>query len=389
MKDQTEIIVLVVVLVLIYTRPSALVRFSSTFIGKLILLAAVVLSSLVSPLSGLLIATLMVLYTEQNYEGFKEGFTDEVTGLTVDGEYAAGVTDIMLKYDIGQHNKIDQYVSEINAGNYDIINDSLFDPQTRIKTAVVEGLQIELSTAIPSSELTSGAETDIIIQSKDNNGSVVNAAKGKFQIDQSNTNENISSFIMSTDNLSYLPVNGNDATLTDIVNGRDLQIQLTDDSTVTYDIQSSKLIVSVTLSSGIKSGVTGNTNDQSVTIADHSHTHDHTDGFEGLENKSQEEEEKNDDEKEGDETKDAIKNIMDNLDIDGIIDIVKKGSDKKEGFFSGEKKNVGEVAGAFAGESYESEITGVAECTTTICERIHREEQLIRPVNSNEELQRV
>ena len=64
MKGQTEIIVLVVVLVLIYTRPSALVRFSSTFIGKLILLAAVVLSSLVSPLSGLLIATLMVLYTE-------------------------------------------------------------------------------------------------------------------------------------------------------------------------------------------------------------------------------------------------------------------------------------------------------------------------------------
>lgn len=386
MKDQTEIIVLVVVLVLIYTRPAALVRFSSTFIGKLILLAAVVLSSLVSPLSGLLIATLMVLYTEQNYEGFKEGFTDAVTGLTVNGEYAAGVTDIMLKYDIDQHDKIDQYVSEINAGNYDIVNATLFDEQTRIISSSVEGLHIELSTAIPSSKLTSSAETDINIQSKDDNGSFVNAATGKFQIDQSNTNENISSFIMSTDNLSYLSVNGNDATLTDIVNGDDLQIQFADDSTVTYGIQSSKLIVSLTLSSGIKSGVTGNTNDQSVTIADHSHTHDHTDGFEGLENKSQEEDE---DEKEGDETKDAIKNIMDNLDIDGIIDIVKKGSDKKEGFFSAEKKNVGEVAGAFAGESYESEITGVAECTTTICERIHREEQLIRPVNSNEELQRV
>jgi len=328
----------------------------------------------------------MVLYTEQNYEGFTEGFTDAVTGLTVYGEYAAGVTDIMLKYDIDQHDKIHQYVSEINAGNYDIVNATLFDEQTRIISSSVEGLHIELSTAIPSSKLTSSAETDIIIQSKDDNDSFVNAATGKFQIDQSNTNENISSFIMSTDNLSYLSVNGNDATLTDIVNGDDLQIQLADDSTVTYSIQSSKLIVSVTLSSGIKSGVTGNTNDQSVTIADHSHTHDHTDGFEGLENKSQEEDE---DEKEGDETKDAIKNIMDNLDIDGIIDIVKKGSDKKEGFFSAEKKNVGEVAGAFAGESYESEITGVAECTTTICERIHREEQLIRPVNSNEELQRV
>ena len=75
MKDKTEIIVLVVVLVLIYTRPSSLVRFSSTFLGKLILLVAVVVASLVSPLSGLLIATLKVVYTEQNYEGFKEGVT--------------------------------------------------------------------------------------------------------------------------------------------------------------------------------------------------------------------------------------------------------------------------------------------------------------------------
>ena len=73
MKDKTELIVLVVVLVLIYTRPSALVRFSSSLVGKVIFLAAVIISSLISPLSGLLIATLMVMLMEQNYEGFKEG----------------------------------------------------------------------------------------------------------------------------------------------------------------------------------------------------------------------------------------------------------------------------------------------------------------------------
>ena len=80
---------------------------------------------------------------------------------------------------------------------------------------------------------------------------------------------------------------------------------------------------------------------------------------------------------------------MDKLDIAGIIDKVKDNATKTEGFFSGERKSVNEVAGAFAGELYESEITGTSDCNTTICERIHREEQLIRPVNSNEELPRV
>lgn len=389
MKDQTEIIVLVVVLVLIYTRPSALVRFSSTFIGKLILLAAVVIASLVSPLSGLLIATLMVLYTEQNYEGFSEGLTDENTSLTVNGDYAVGATDIMLEYAIDDHDKIGQ----LNDGNYDIVNENLFDAQTRIIGAA-EGLQIELSTGvtIPNSGLTAGSEEDITIQLKEAGESDwADAATGKFQIDESATTNGISILHITTDTLIYGSLLGSsgDAEIKDIVgdfsNG-DLRVKL---GGITYDITSSKPIVSVTLSSGIKSGVTDNTNGKIVTIADHSHTHGHKDGFEGLENKSDEDEEKNEDEKEDDETKDAVKNIMDKLDIAGIIDTVKKESDKTEGFFSGERESGNEVAGAFAGESYESEITGVAECTTTICERIHREEQLIRPVNSNEELQRV
>jgi len=378
MKDKTEIIVLVVVLVLIYTRPSSLVRFSSTFLGKLILLVSVVVASLVSPLSGLLIATLMVLYTEQNYEGFREGFTDEVTGLKVNGDYVAGDTDIMLEYGSDQHDKIDVYVTEINDGNYDIINDSLFDAQTRIKSAAVEGLHIELATPISS-----GTDQNITIQVKNSDNTIGDVATGTFQIVQSTTDNDINDFVISTDTLIYLQ----NKELKDIVGKDNLQIKIADDST--YDIQSSKLIVSVTLSSGIKSDVTGNTNGKSVTIADHSHTHDHTDGFEGLENKSQEEEEEETDAKEDEETDDAVKNIMDKLDIAGIIDKVKDNATKTEGFFSGERKSVNEVAGAFAGELYESEISGTSECTTTICERIHREEQLIRPVNSNEELPRV
>ena len=375
MKEQTEIIVLVVVLVLIYTRPSALVRFSSTFIGKLILLVAVVIASLVSPLSGLLIATLMVLYTEQNYEGFSEGFTDGITILTVNGDYVAGDTDIMLEYDINDHHyNIDQYVNEINEGNYDIVNENLFDAHTRIIDATV-GLQIELKSTIPNSKIPTDATKDITIQVDKQD-----AASTTFKLEPSNTVDNISSFIIPMDTLTYL-------TISDIVDEDNLTLKLDDE--LIYEIESSKPIVSVTLSSGIKSYEASKTNDLNVTIAEHSHTHGHKDGFEGLENKSDEDEEKNEDEKEDDETKDAVKNIMDKLDIAGIIDTVKKESDKTEGFFSGERESGNEVAGAFAGESYESEITGVAECNTTICERIHREEQLIRPVNSNEEIQRV
>ena len=375
MKEQTEIIVLVVVLVLIYTRPSALVRFSSTFIGKLILLAAIVIASLVSPLSGLLIATLMVLYTEQNYEGFSEGFTDGITILTVNGDYVAGDTDIMLEYDINDHHyNIDQYVNEINEGNYDIVNENLFDAHTRIIDATV-GLQIELKSTIPNSKIPTDATKDITIQVDKQD-----AASTTFKLEPSNTVDNISSFIIPMDTLTYL-------TISDIVDEDNLTLKLDDE--LIYEIESSKPIVSVTLSSGIKSYEASKTNDLNVTIAEHSHTHGHKDGFEGLENKSDEDEEKNEDEKEDDETKDAVKNIMDKLDIAGIIDTVKKESDKTEGFFSGERESGNEVAGAFAGESYESEITGVAECNTTICERIHREEQLIRPVNSNEEIQRV
>tara|TARA_B100000497_G_scaffold36972_1_gene43286 strand:- start:454 stop:1470 length:1017 start_codon:yes stop_codon:yes gene_type:complete len=338
----------------------------------------------------------MVLYTEQNYEGFSEGFLDGNTNLIVNGVYSEGDTDIMLEYGIDQHVNIGEYVTGMNGGNYDIVNTTLFDAQTRIISATVEGLHIELesTTTIPNSKITTDPANNITIQVNNTTFENQDAASTTFQFEPSNTVNNISSFIIPTDTLSYSTIHGKSpgnakvTNLEDIVGDGNLKVKLDDESI--YDIKSSKLIVSVTLSSGIKQGVT-NTKGELVKLAEHSHTHDHKDGFEGLENKSEEEEgeEKNEDEKEDDETKDAVKNIMDKLDIAGIIDTVKKESDKTEGFFSGERKSGNEVAGAFAGESYESEITGVAECTTTICERIHREEQLIRPVNSNEELQRV
>ena len=65
MKMKTEIITLVIVLVLLYTRPSALVRFSNTLLGKVLFVGAVIIASLVSPLAGLFFATLMIILMEQ------------------------------------------------------------------------------------------------------------------------------------------------------------------------------------------------------------------------------------------------------------------------------------------------------------------------------------
>ena len=404
MKGQTEIIVLVVVLVLIYTRPSALVRFSSTFIGKLILLAAVVLSSLVSPLLGLLIATLMVLYTEQNYEGFKEGL-DMASGSDIDttviGDYAIRDTMIHLIDDSTIHNSV--------TGEYSITNPSdetTFHENTIIKKEV-PSIMIEISEtitqgddidftikSIPTTLVDDAAADAAAVTAATATGSAAATAAASASATAVADAWAATTSVVATGQCSIFNIANvsTTTTTTSIIRASSLTnmeanaISALFDTTKTYlltigsmDYEIDTIVKSsiLTLSTGL---VTSLGHGADVTITKHSHPHSHT--VEGMDGER-------DDEKEDDETKDAIKNIMDNLDIDGIIDIVKKGSDKKEGFFSAEKKNVGEVAGAFAGESYESEITGVAECTTTICERIHREEQLIRPVNSNEELQRV
>ena len=71
MNQMTDMIVLVVVTFLLYTRPMVLVNFSNTGLGKLILLLIVVATALHSTVSGLLVATLLVLFLEYNYEGME------------------------------------------------------------------------------------------------------------------------------------------------------------------------------------------------------------------------------------------------------------------------------------------------------------------------------
>ena len=99
MKMNTEIITLVIVLVLLYTRPSALVRFSNTLLGKVLFVGAVIIASLVNPLAGLFFATLMIVLMEQSYEGFKEGLDDLTEPIRVInvGSYDKGTDMITVK----------------------------------------------------------------------------------------------------------------------------------------------------------------------------------------------------------------------------------------------------------------------------------------------------
>ena len=64
---QGEIIVLVIVILLLYIQPYAIIRFSNTLFGRFVFLGILVLASFYSTISGLLVALLIVLYSENIY----------------------------------------------------------------------------------------------------------------------------------------------------------------------------------------------------------------------------------------------------------------------------------------------------------------------------------
>lgn len=68
MKKGVEFILLPIIAFVIYTKPRALVKFSGTFLGKLVMLVLVATASLHNPMYGIVAATLMVLTLECGYE---------------------------------------------------------------------------------------------------------------------------------------------------------------------------------------------------------------------------------------------------------------------------------------------------------------------------------
>lgn len=71
MNNYTDLTILLVISFLLFTRPTVLVKFSNTFIGKLVLLVILVVATLQSTISGLFIAILIIVFSETVYEGME------------------------------------------------------------------------------------------------------------------------------------------------------------------------------------------------------------------------------------------------------------------------------------------------------------------------------
>jgi hypothetical protein len=66
---QIDTVVLIVSIILLYIQPYVLIRSMNTFIGRLVSIIILVLASLYSTLSGIVLAMVMVAFTDTIYEG--------------------------------------------------------------------------------------------------------------------------------------------------------------------------------------------------------------------------------------------------------------------------------------------------------------------------------
>lgn len=71
MNNYIDLIILLVVYFLLFTRPTVLVKFSNTFIGKLLLILILVATTLQSTISGIFVAILIIVLSESVYEGME------------------------------------------------------------------------------------------------------------------------------------------------------------------------------------------------------------------------------------------------------------------------------------------------------------------------------
>tara|TARA_B100000965_G_C19266518_1_gene615363 strand:+ start:129 stop:665 length:537 start_codon:yes stop_codon:yes gene_type:complete len=77
MNQQILLSILVVIAVILYTSPGALVKFGRSFIGKVVMLAIVVASASCGKLYGLVAVTLMIILLEFKYQEGYEGIKDK------------------------------------------------------------------------------------------------------------------------------------------------------------------------------------------------------------------------------------------------------------------------------------------------------------------------
>ena len=89
-KFQKELLILPIVLLFIYFRPSFLVNFTSTFLGRLLMLILIILATLKNKWYGISIAILIIIITEL---GVIEGMNHEDNTETTDPTESSDPSD--------------------------------------------------------------------------------------------------------------------------------------------------------------------------------------------------------------------------------------------------------------------------------------------------------
>lgn len=91
MKFKMELLILPIVLLFIYFRPTFLVNFSSTFLGKLLMLGLIVLATLKNKWYGVSAAVLIIIITEMGMiEGMDDMGGDDMGGDGMGGDDMGG-----------------------------------------------------------------------------------------------------------------------------------------------------------------------------------------------------------------------------------------------------------------------------------------------------------
>jgi hypothetical protein len=100
MNNYTDLTILLIISFLLITRPNILVNFSNTFIGKLLLIIILVVTTLHSTISGIFVAILIVVLSETLYEGMENKEEENKKEQTLDEEKEQfdKITDMRTKH---------------------------------------------------------------------------------------------------------------------------------------------------------------------------------------------------------------------------------------------------------------------------------------------------
>ena len=72
MNFSLSIVIFICLILILYIKPSAIINFANTMVGKLVLTILTILVAMQNTICGLLMAFLLIILLEYTYEGFEE-----------------------------------------------------------------------------------------------------------------------------------------------------------------------------------------------------------------------------------------------------------------------------------------------------------------------------